>query len=204
MSVITSGKTFANGEQLTADKLNQAITAATFNAAEAVDNTTTGIDGSGAIVVRDGGITADKINAASVFGAIYPIGSIYINATNSDNPSTLLGFGTWVAFGAGRVPLGIDSGDADFDTAEETGGAKTHTLTEDELPEHTHDSNVRIEDPSNVLVDTSLQISVANGQILDEENNNGTSSTTTASTGGGNAHNNLPPYIVVHMWKRTA
>lgn len=61
MSVIKSGKTFANGEQLTADKLNQVITGATFSATEAVDNSTTGIDGSGAIIVRDDGITTDKI-----------------------------------------------------------------------------------------------------------------------------------------------
>lgn len=66
MSVITSGKTFANGEQLTADKLNQVITAGTFNATEAVDNSTTQIDGSGAIVVRDGGITTTKLANSAV------------------------------------------------------------------------------------------------------------------------------------------
>ena len=66
MAVITSGKTFANGEQLTADKLNQVITGATFNATEAVDNSTTQIDGSGAIVVRDGGITTAKILDSNV------------------------------------------------------------------------------------------------------------------------------------------
>lgn len=66
MSVITSGKTFANGEQLTADKLNQVITAATFNATEAVDNSTTQIDGSGAIVVRDGGISTAKLVDSNV------------------------------------------------------------------------------------------------------------------------------------------
>lgn len=197
MSVITSGKTFANGEQLTADKLNQVITAATFNAAEAVDNATTGIDGSGAIVVRDGGITADKINTASVFGAIYPIGSIYINATNSDNPSTLLGFGTWVAFGAGRVPLGIDSGDADFDTAEETGGAKTHTLTTSEIPSHVHGSNM-------LSINSNEGRTTFTNRYLENYAERSTYEGNTDPTGGGDAHNNLPPYIVVHMWKRTA
>jgi microcystin-dependent protein len=49
-----------------------------------------------------------------------------------------LGFGTWAAFGAGRVLVGLDAGDVDFDTVEETGGAKTHTLTVDEMPSHTH------------------------------------------------------------------
>jgi hypothetical protein len=55
---------------------------------------------------------------------IYPVGCIYFS-TNSTNPATSLGFGTWAAFGAGRVPVGFDSGDADFDTDEETGGSKT-------------------------------------------------------------------------------
>lgn len=55
--------------------------------------------------------------------ALHPVGSIYINATNATNPGTLLGFGTWVAFGAGRVPVGFDSGNPLFDTAEETGGS---------------------------------------------------------------------------------
>lgn len=55
--------------------------------------------------------------------AIYPVGSIYTNATNSSNPGTLFGFGTWVAFGAGRVPVGFDAGNSLFDSAEETGGS---------------------------------------------------------------------------------
>lgn len=55
---------------------------------------------------------------------VYPVGCIY-TSTVSTNPATVFGFGTWAAFGAGRVLVGVDSGDADFDTAEETGGAKT-------------------------------------------------------------------------------
>ena len=64
---------------------------------------------------------------------VYPVGSIYINASVSTNPGTLLGFGTWTAFGAGRVPVGINDSDSDFNEAEETGGSKTHTLTEAEI-----------------------------------------------------------------------
>ena len=83
--------------------------------------------------------------------AVYPVGSIYINATSSSNPTTLLGFGTWEAFGAGRVMVGLNGSDTDFDTAEETGGAKTVTstgsisgtvggtaLTEAQMPKHHH------------------------------------------------------------------
>mgnify|MGYP005826343201 CR=1 FL=1 len=65
MAVITSGKTFANGEQLTADKLNQVITAATFNSTDAVDNSTIILVG-GAMAVRDAGITTAKIADSNV------------------------------------------------------------------------------------------------------------------------------------------
>ena len=83
--------------------------------------------------------------------AVYPVGSIYINATNSTNPSSLLGFGTWESFGSGRVMVGLNGSDADFDTAEETGGSKTSSssgtisgtvggtsLTEAQMPKHWH------------------------------------------------------------------
>lgn len=69
---------------------------------------------------------------------IWPVGSIYINAGVSTNPATLLGFGTWAAFGAGKMIIGIDSGDADFDALTDTGGAKNATLTTTELPAHAH------------------------------------------------------------------
>ena len=88
------------------------------------------------------GSTIDaNVTVTEVLKKAYPVGSIYINATSSTNPATLLGFGTWSAFGAGRVMVGIDSEDADFDTAEETGGAKTVTLTTAQMPEHTHTQN---------------------------------------------------------------
>lgn len=78
--------------------------------------------------------------------ALHPVGSIYMNASNSTNPGTLLGFGTWTAFGAGRVPVGFNASNPLFDTAEETGGsydainvAHTHTgTTGNQSADHTH------------------------------------------------------------------
>ena len=58
-----------------------------------------------------------------IFEQIYPVGSIYINASVSTNPATLLGFGTWTAFGSGRVPVGYNASDSNFNAAEKTGGA---------------------------------------------------------------------------------
>jgi len=201
MAILNKGQTFSDGEQVTSTKLNTLVDGSTF-ASGAVDNTSTQLSG-GAIIVKDGGVNEQKLGdgavtlgkiATALKDALYPIGSIYTNATNSTNPATLIGFGTWVAFGAGKVPVGIDSGDTDFDTAEETGGAKTHTLTTSEMPSHSHaytDPLIGGSPNSGVGTSSSKNYPTANAG-------------TTTSIGGDQAHNNLQPYIVVYMWKRTA
>lgn len=170
----------------------------------------------------------------TVLQRVYPVGSIYIS-TNSTNPATSLGFGTWTAFGAGRVPVGFDSGQTEFDTDEETGGAKTHTLIEAEMPSHTHVQNAHTHTQdahthtqnahshtqtinrgsgggayglvdngsasSSGLVPATASTTATN-QNTTATNQNATA--TNQNTGGGGAHNNLQPYIVVRMWKRTA
>ena len=132
----------------------------------------------------------DKGLRLHMLETIYPVGSIYINAGVATNPGTLLGFGTWTAFGTGRTIVGVDSSDTDFDAVRETGGAKTHQLSISELPAHTHNVTMSTSDTDN--------------NNLSEGNTSGTSTFTTSSTGGDQAHNNLQPYIVVYMWKRTA
>lgn len=141
----------------------------------------------------------------AALAALHPVGSVYINANTATNPATLLGFGTWSAFGAGRVMVGIDAGDASFDTAGETGGSKdaivvshTHSLTD---PGHSH------------TVGTADDTGTGPGSTI-SNNTNGVSSnisTTSVTTGitisatGSSATNaNLQPYVVVYMWKRTA
>lgn len=83
-------------------------------------------------------VNADAVDIAALSAALYPVGSIYINAAVSTNPASLLGFGTWAAFGSGRVMVGVDTGQTEFDTLGETGGAKTHTLSTGEMPSHNH------------------------------------------------------------------
>jgi len=117
---------------------------------------------------------------------LFPIGSIFISIS-STNPSTFIG-GTWIAFGTGRTIVGIDAGQTEFDTVEETGGAKTHTLTTPEIPSHTH--SIPYVDLANTGGSTGTRAYPGSG--------------TTGSAGGGGAHNNLQPYIVVYMFKRTA
>ena len=138
-----------------------------------------------------------QIDTKTTIASVYPVGSIYINATNSTNPGTLLGFGTWVAFGSGRVMVGLDSSDGDFNSAEETGGSKTHTLTTSELPSHSHSISYTQSGEGGVNVSPNFFAGI-------KFNSTGAQNHTTGSTGSGSAHNNVQPYIVVYMWKRTA
>ena len=147
----------------------------------------------GAVLTTDGnGQVSWSSSPQQVLQTIYPVGSVYINASNPTNAGTLLGFGTWEAFGTGRVPIGIDASDTDFDTAEETGGTKTHTLTTAEIPAHTHTISVRTESGS------------PDGFVGGDSSATEIGTPSTNSTGGGTAHTIVQPYIIVYMWKRTA
>lgn len=136
-------------------------------------------------------IKKNQINIDS----IYPIGSIYIT-TVSTNPSTYFG-GTWVAFGAGKTLVGLDATDTSFDTVEETGGAKTHTLTTGEIPAHTHTASSYIDIAPEGGIDKFIVYGNPAGHLAYDVSIN-------ANTGGGGSHNNLQPYIVTYMFKRTA
>ena len=155
--------------------------------------------------------------------ALYPVGSIYINATVATNPATLLGFGTWTAFAAGRVMVGLDSGNAAFDTVAETGGSAdaitvSHTHTYNGSTEfmqggtnssHNHSmatflgnlggtSTAYVGDDSGGGASAPKNTSTVN---IDHKHD---FSGTTAGAGASGTNANLQPYIVVYMWKRTA
>jgi len=140
---------------------------------------------------------------------LYPVGSVYINATSSTNPGTLLGFGTWTAFGAGRVPVGFDSGNALFDAAEETGGAADAALVT-----HTHTATSTVTDPTHFHTTPSgggAAFGQPGGAAAASASTTGAASTgitvattTAAPAGAVSATNaNYQPYITVYMWKRT-
>jgi microcystin-dependent protein len=148
------------------------------------------------------------MTAATINNLVYPVGSVYVNATVSTNPATLLGVGTWVAYGEGRVPVG-KAGSGTFDTLGATGGAETdsHTLTEAEMPTHYHDSihgfaNGTSRPDSFIGIDGNLGGGNFGGGTDDDAW--GSSQTKTKGGGGAHTHDILQPYIVVYMWKRTA
>jgi hypothetical protein len=146
----------------------------------------------------DGKVPSAQLPASQggvAMGDVYPVGSIFLSVV-STNPATLLGVGTWAALAAGRMLVGINGADPDFDTVEETGGAKTHTLTVPEIPGHTHVVTSQ-------TATTGTATSYEHG-TLDTSSTENEATEVTGSTGGGGAHNNMPPYLVVYMWKRTA
>ena len=125
-----------------------------------------------------------------LFLLMHRVGDI-IFSTSDENPSTIYG-GTWVAWGKGQVPVGVDTSDSDFNTVEKTGGEKEHTLTVDEMPSHKHDFGQQFA--------TTSSLSGAYGYYMIA----GTQTDVIKNTGGNQPHNNLQPYITCYMWKRTA
>jgi microcystin-dependent protein len=158
----------------------------------------------------------------------YPIGMIYMSVENV-NPATFIG-GTWTVWGKGRVPVGVDTSQPEFDTVEKTNGsgAKTHTLSQAEMPSHTHTQNSHTHDTHTGTVNAwfsnfhgvSSGVFSPSGSNMNSGRvayNSGSDSNAgfnmwathnsvapaINNTGGGAAHNNLQPYITCYMWKRT-
>ena len=138
-----------------------------------------------------------SIDTSVVMAMIYPVGSIYMSATLSTPAQVAAAFGgTWEAWGSGRVPVGVDANDTDFDTVEETGGEKAHTLTISEMPSHYHNTGQMYDGYRLQNTAASNQVRGIYGDYAKAVNS--------SSVGGGGAHNNLQPYITCYMYKRIA
>ena len=143
--------------------------------------------------VPDNVVTIDKTGAATgeinpILTALYPVGSIYMSVAYFD-PATVFG-GVWEQI-SGRFLLAAD----DTYKAGSTGGEATHTLTEDEMPRHTH--SLQLQYGSN-----TTEISALNwtGNVTSWQSYN----EATEWVGGSQAHNNMPPYLAVYVWKRVS
>lgn len=142
-------------------------------------------------------------NKPSMLAVVYPVGSVYMNVTDSTNPGVIFGFGEWQALAPGRMLIGVGSGtDARNEvkafTVGASGGEYNHALTISEIPEHVHSMPQGSVAPSGTTGPT-----YASGDDV-TQSTIGTNVPDTGKAGGNAAHNNLPPYLAVFMWKRTA
>lgn len=135
-----------------------------------------------------------RIFNQAILTTLYPVGSIYMSVNNT-NPSTYFG-GTWVEWGSGRVPVGVNTNDSDFNIVEKTGGSK-------DLQQHQHNGlawngnqgeSISLNNGSSTGYSLTYQSGLVSGQEQ---------SIQTYPTGTGNS-GNLQPYITCYMWKRTA
>lgn len=163
----------------------------------------------------------DKAIQVAVLRA-HPVGSYFITES-ADNPHEILGGGVWQKL-EGRFLLGAN---ASYSVGSE-GGEAMHTLTESEMPSHTHDASIKpfyykgnkiqffnaasADKGGSWSGDTQFEIAAARKMVgtsgvqnvLTEANLNTGKAIDTANTGGGASHNNMPPYRAVNIWKRTA
>jgi hypothetical protein len=142
-----------------------------------------------AVLDKSGWIYSRALSSL-ILEAVYPVGSIYMSV-NSTSPATLFG-GTWKAI-QGKFLLGADGGAY---KAGNTGGEAAHTLTESEMPSHRHS----IWFPN----DGGEQSAEIGYPDTGSKNTYYAEASKTSGTGGGAAHNNMPPYLAVYIWKRTA
>ena len=123
----------------------------------------------------------------TLLDAVYPIGSVY-SAYTSTSPATRFG-GTWSAI-TERFPY--------YNAGTDIGGSNTHTLTIDEMPEHSHKNPITVWYGGDAA--TYRNLYATNSELWSE----GDWNCATAKTGGGEAHNNMPAYQTLYAWRRTA
>ena len=138
-----------------------------------------------------------------IIDVVYPVGTIFIT-TSSTNPGTYLTGTTWVAYGEGRVLVGLDAGDADFNSPGETGGTNAHAITSAQMPSHAHD----IKQFPGYNQSGGVWLSFLTGQYSALPLRRGGFQNGyyrgTGSTGSTTGHNIMQPYIVDYLWRRTA
>lgn len=139
--------------------------------------------------------TIEFFDTESIINLIYPIGSIYLSTTNT-NPLELFGFGEWE-----RIKDTFLLASGDIYTNGDTGGESEHILTINEMPNHTHQLKTDIESPDyNITWPEYFEYN--EGWIQGPAEETESPPTHTTYTGGGQAHNNMPPYLTVSIWKR--
>ena len=180
--------------------------------------TGTGASGTWDISITGNADKLDGYHASDLINKIYPVGSIYMSMS-ATNPATLFGVGTWARISQGRMLLGAD--DSTY-KAGATGGEAAHTLSVNEMPEHSHTGTTSTNgehshsaswlyawggsDTWNYFAKSYSDSPgrASGGSFTIDNAGNHDHTFTTNNTGGGVAHNNMPPYLVCYIWQRTA
>lgn len=138
----------------------------------------------------------DKDGNKLVSVPYYRVGDLFLT-TIATNPSNFLG-GTWELYGPGRCLVCVDTSQSEFNSVKKTGGEKTHTLSVDEMPQHSHIFQYGY----------GYQVGGTGGSYSYGANNKQTGwsglGTPIAYMGNSQAHNNLQPFITCYVWIRTA
>ena len=163
-------------------------------------------------------------STAWLLDIVFPLGSIRMSVSATDE-SRFMG-GTWVRWGSGRVPVGVNTSDSNFNTVEKMGGASTVALSVAQMPAHGHSMSGSVSigaEASHTHRGSTGAYKVGSGSgssYYYMTNSGSTNGQTTGSgsshshsasfsgsigsNGSGSAHNNLQPYITCYLWKRTA
>lgn len=224
MGILAKGQDFGATEQVTSTKLDNLVDNAKFKNFSETAVAYSGSSGTclqggglevttnGQLQLQDGEIDLVKFSTA-LKDVIHPVGIIVETTAQSTAAAfqTAIGFGTWEAYGSGKVTVAIDAAQTEFDTLQETGGVKEVTLTSAQsgLPAHYHRVFSKGSESTEALTAQNNQ----NRRF--HEGGGHTTSTTTSLTLDGetefntaadasSAHTNLQPYIVVYRYRRTA
>lgn len=138
----------------------------------------------------------EDLDSRTVVAGQLPVGSVYMNYSDSRNPGVILGYGTWVSM-AGTAVIGAGThtdvnGVSRTFTAGASGGEYEHILTISEMPVHDHP------------IPYDMRVGPDNNQWGAGQIGTNKSDGKTSTSGLGQAHENMMPYTVCYMWRRTA
>ena len=139
-----------------------------------------------------GNFNIPSLEFSMIIDLIYPIGSIYMTVSDT-NPFEKIKFGVWE-----KIENRFLLASSNIHMNGETGGEENHTLTINEIPKHSHKMKY------DSIGWTAIRQSSGTNGILEYNKSSYDGQYSTEEVGNGNAHNNMPPYLVVNMWKRIA
>ena len=140
----------------------------------------------------NGNFNIPSLEFSMIIDLIYPIGSIYMTVSDT-NPFETIKFGVWE-----KIENKFLLASSNIHMNGETGGEENHTLSINEMPKHSHKMKY------DSIGWTAIRQSSGTNGILEYNKSSYDGQYSTEEVGNGNAHNNMPPYLVVNMWKRVA